>query len=52
MVNKLVHLDDESETTTESSMVHNDFSLYACWHMLYVHMLYVVIISCSYACNY
>ena len=28
MVNKLVHLDDESETTEESSVVPNDFSLY------------------------
>ena len=28
MVNKLVHLDADSETTKESSVVHNDFSLY------------------------
>ena len=28
MVNKLVHLDDESETTEESSVLPNDFSLY------------------------
>ena len=28
MVNKLVHLDDESETIEESSVVPNDFPLY------------------------
>ena len=28
MVNKLVHLDADSETTKESSVVPNDFSLY------------------------